>query len=113
MADEWTAKLYGRGDYNVYEVVNRAGVILLSTPGDSNTLIPAGDRKRIAELAAAAPDLYEALLELADALEGAQAANPEASIEFFEELVEIEPGWRMRVKAALLKANPQRKPDAK
>ncbi len=61
-----------------------------------------------ARLASAAPELYEALKELTDALEGARAANPEASIEFFEELVEIEPGWRMRVKNALLKANPNR-----
>jgi hypothetical protein len=69
--------------------------------------VPPGREQEIranAQLASAAPDLYAALEELSDALEGARAANPEASIEFFDELVEIEPGWRQRCRAALLKA---------
>jgi len=57
-----------------------------------------------AQLIAAAPDLYDALKEICDALIGAQAANPEASAEFFEEIVEIEPGYRTRMCAALAQA---------
>lgn len=56
-----------------------------------------------AHLIAAAPELYAALEEISDALEGAKAADPEASIEFFED-VEIEAGWRKRLKDALAKA---------
>jgi hypothetical protein len=53
-------------------------------------------------LMAAAPELYKALKEISDALEGARTANPEASAEFFEELVD--PGFRNRMRDALAKA---------
>ena len=55
-------------------------------------------------LAAAAPELYEALEEIVEALDDAYQANPEAYIEFFSEIVTIREAYRQRFKAVLTKA---------
>jgi hypothetical protein len=59
-------------------------------------------RKR-ASLIPAAPDLYDALRELSDALEAAFASDPQSARKFFED-VEIETEWRDRCRQALAKA---------